>query len=544
MGRRMGIRALLLTMALLPVVGSLAMGGAGLVGVATIERSAAGVGLGKDVVADILPPPLYVIEARLQVSLAVEARSSAEREAAIGTLERLESEFATRRRHWEGVAFEPALKASLLGAQTVEAAGFFALVNEAFLPAAKRGDAAAMEAVRDRLHGLYLAHRQGVDQTVVLGNRFAASSEAALASAASGVRWTFLVFLVLGVATAVAVGLHGTRVILRRLGAEPDVVAAAAERLAQGDFTRPVGTAPAGSLTEAFGRMQARLAALLHSVVESIEPLSSATRVLSRHAADARERHRTLADQAAETTGLLSDMGRSAMAIGESASEAGNVARDAAGLATEADLALGRLETSLQASVQASDAVVSDMEVLHREIGRAEALASDVRKVAEQTNLLALNAAIEAARAGESGRGFAIVADEVRKLALRASKASEGISGTLADLNVRADGVRSTVGSAAQRVADAREETDRTAALVARVAEGANRSQGLARAIEVTLAEHANAVELAQRHAEASAAVAAAGVEMADSVDAEVCRIEGQARELEQVGGRFRLAAA
>ncbi len=544
MGRRMGIRSLLLTMALLPVVGSLAMGGAGLIGLSTIERSAAGVGLGKDVVADILPPPLYVIEARLQVSLAVEARSAADRDAAVVTLERLESEFAARRRYWEGVVFEPALKASLLGKQTIEAARFFDLLHEAFLPAAKRGDQVAMEAVRDRLHGLYLAHRQGVDQTVVLGNRFAAANESALAGAATGVRWTFLVFLMVGVATAVAVGLHGTRVVLRRLGAEPDVVVAAAERLAQGDFTRPIGAAPAGSLTEAFGRMHTRLAALLHSALDSIEPLSSATRVLSRQAAEARERHRTLADQAAETTALLSGMGRSALAIGESASEAGTVARDAAGLATEADLALDRLETSLQASVQASDAVVSDMEVLHREIGRAEALASDVRKVAEQTNLLALNAAIEAARAGESGRGFAIVADEVRKLALRASRASEGISGTLADLNTRADGVRSTVGSAAQRVTHAREETDRTAALVARVAEGANRSQGLAQAIEATLAEHAGAVELAQRHAEASAAVAAAGVEMADSVDAEVSRIEGQARELAAVGARFRLAVA
>jgi methyl-accepting chemotaxis protein len=185
--------------------------------------------------------------------------------------------------------------------------------------------------------------------------------------------------------------------------------------------------------------------------------------------------------------------------------------------------------------------IVDDLSTGAQQIGDVVKLISDI---AGQTNLLALNAAIEAARAGEHGLGFAVVADEVRKLALRASKASEGISGTLADLNVRADGVCATVGSAAQRVADAREETDRTAALVARVAEGANRTQGLAHAIEVTLAEHANAVELAQRHAEASAAAAAAGVEMADSVDAEVSRIEGQARELEEVGARFRLAAA
>lgn len=71
---------------------------------------------------------------------------------------------------------------------------------------------------------------------------------------------------------------------------------------------------------------------------------------------------------------------------------------------------------------------------LAQSAGRIGEVVGLINSIAAQTNLLALNATIEAARAGEAGRGFAIVASEVKSLASQTAKATEDISGQIADI--------------------------------------------------------------------------------------------------------------
>ena len=85
-------------------------------------------------------------------------------------------------------------------------------------------------------------------------------------------------------------------------------------------------------------------------------------------------------------------------------------------------------------AVQQARETDGTMQGLAQSAGRIGEVVGLINSIAAQTNLLALNATIEAARAGEGGRGFAIVASEVKSLASQTAKATEEISGQVADI--------------------------------------------------------------------------------------------------------------
>ena len=95
-------------------------------------------------------------------------------------------------------------------------------------------------------------------------------------------------------------------------------------------------------------------------------------------------------------------------------------------VAEEAEIA--RLAVS---EVNATNEVIASLSESAQRISEVIELITDI---ANQTNLLALNATIEAARAGDAGKGFAVVASEVKNLANQTARATEEISGQIADV--------------------------------------------------------------------------------------------------------------
>jgi methyl-accepting chemotaxis protein len=121
-----------------------------------------------------------------------------------------------------------------------------------------------------------------------------------------------------------------------------------------------------------------------------------------------------------QTAGNMQAVASGAEELAASVSEISRQAADALSISTKAVEQANETNTIVSGLAQAA-----------QKIGDVVKL---INNIAEQTNLLALNATIEAARAGEAGRGFAVVASEVKSLATQTSKATDEISGQIAEV--------------------------------------------------------------------------------------------------------------
>jgi methyl-accepting chemotaxis protein len=214
-----------------------------------------------------------------------------------------------------------------------------------------------------------------------------------------------------------------------------DITAQVEERIRRGDLQKSID-ADLGQITDA--------------VAETSERVTSA---------------------AGASTQASSNMQAVAAGAEELAASVGEISRQAA----------DALAISQQAVKQANEtsAIVSGLAAAAQKIGDVVKL---INSIAEQTNLLALNATIEAARAGEAGRGFAVVASEVKSLASQTAKATEEISGQVAE-------VQNTTGSAVSVIEAITQTISRvneiSAAIAASVEEQASVTQSISSNMQV-----------------------------------------------------------
>ncbi|WP_106796476.1 methyl-accepting chemotaxis protein [Rhizobium sp. H4] len=549
---------------------------------------------GKDLIADILPPPLFVVESYM---LSFEASKFPElSETNLAKIAHLKAAYDDRRAYWKSTRLPQALKDELENDVLAKGDAFWEVMNRAIIPALNARDDNKAHGAIEQLRVAFHAHQDAVEKLVANSDAFLKGEERNAASEI--VTWTIYAGAAgFGSFALLLVGLY----LLRRRAIVPlDGMKAYMGNLAEGDFSTEV---PYANRSDEIGAMSKAVAVFRRNALERQDAQKRETAL--RDQEFQRERSQ-MAEKAAEeqsretviesltygldqlslgnldcriTTAfapayemLRAKFNDSMNALGASMAEIAHTSRQvgssSAGITDAADSLASRTDQQA-AMLEEATAALGEMNAKAKDAsnhaGRATGMMAETRNSAEhsaavvreaiaamqkiegssaqigeivnvideiafQTNLLALNAGVEAARAGEAGKGFAVVAQEVRELALRSANAAKEIRSLISTSSSQVSTGVELVNRTGKALMEIEGQVEQVAGLIARIVSVSSEQA-------VAIGEINASVNALDEVTQRNAAMAA------ETVSA--CRaLGGQTQTLEGVVSRFQIDAA
>jgi methyl-accepting chemotaxis protein len=489
--------------------------------------------LGKDLIADILPPPKYIIETYL-VTLQLDRAQPTERAALIERLKVLKKEYDERQTYWIATEFEPDLKQAMIKTTHQPAMRYYSVLFERFIPALQAGDDAARASALADMDAAYQQHRAAVDDLVAKTNAFNTRVEKETADTIAEGQWGMLSIWLLALLAVSGFTVALARYLLRVLGGDPRVAMEVVQAIASNDLHQPVKVqmGDTQSLLAAMAAMQSHLKSVIGEVNAAAQELSSASQHLtdtsqqvSQSSSEQSEAVMSVAAAMEEVAIGIAHISDNAEGAHRLASESHDRSVSGIELAQSASLQMAELQGTVEASSSKISALQANSELIR-------SAAETIRNIADQTNLLALNAAIEAARAGEAGRGFAVVADEVRKLAENTARATGEIDQVIQAIHVDMNHAVETMGDGVNRVGEGVSVTRALGDSMQELASGADGVVSTVSEITMSLRQQTAAHEQVAANVETIA-------RMSEANTGEVKRIASAAQTLAQLAQRL-----
>ncbi|MDR3369128.1 methyl-accepting chemotaxis protein [Rhodoferax sp.] len=455
---------------------------------------------GKDLVADILPPPEYIIESYLVSLQLLEASDASELAQLAQRLKALKSDYDTRHEFWLKEKLDTELGELFRKRADEPAQAFYADAFKEFLPALQKGDRSKAQAVMVRMKGNYEAHRQLIDQVVQITNKRNASDEVIARERIDTATMELLVTLVVTLGGAVLMAIFIARRLLASLGGEPEYAARIAHTIADFDLSVSVETKPGDetSMLAAMKTMQHNLAQMIGNVELSVRVLADSAKQLQQTAGTASQYAPQGATEsmAAAVEEMSATVSQITSTMEELSASSSQIAEHSGAVA---DVASHTWEKSKQGSESMRSVVVrmndirtdnqdnlqeiTDLGVKSRQISKVMEI---INTIADQTKLIAFNAALEASSAGEAGKRFSVVAGEIRRLADNVTDSTGNIDVKIQEIQDSISRLVITSEKSGAVINAGMEASTRTAHDLDDLVEAASQSRNAARQISIS----------------------------------------------------------
>lgn len=491
---------------------------------------------GKDLVADVLPPPEYIIESYL-VSLQLASSSGNESAQLIDRLKVLKTDYDTRHTYWEKEGLSNDLSDVLLKQAHAPAVAFYAVAFDEFLPALQRGDSDAKNNAMTTMRNHYETHRKAIDKVVQLANQRVSDDEATakqhIESAVTLMLSVLVFVIVLVVFLTVVISRSVTRPLLLMQSRMIEIKDSH-------DFTHRIGLSSSdevGETAAAFDELINSLYATLSRLQKNVSEVSVSAQSLAVSSHQVALSSGKQSSAAAAMAATVEQLTTSIAHVADRAKEVRDISADSGDRSSQGGKIISDATTAMIDLAQAVKQASNSIGALGEKSGQISSVIKVIREVAEQTNLLALNAAIEAARAGEQGRGFAVVADEVRKLAERTSNATAEISRVIETMQSGTNAAISMMNNAVTRA-------DGAAVLAHEAGTAIDRIKGGVSSVEEAVTEISSSLEEQSRASNDIASHVEKVAQMIEENNAAASQSADSAVRLEQLSTDMRSAVS
>jgi methyl-accepting chemotaxis protein len=187
----------------------------------------------KDLAADIMPPPAYLLES-WQIALEMAAIKNQPLQPLIDKSNQLTEDFLKRTKFWAETA--PALKQEIEQNLLPTGEEFIRIRDNQLIPAVRSGEAKRIDAALTNLKTAYEKHRAVIDELVSSNNKEYEVIEDTVTATVQSARLNALIFSLLAVGFTLVGVFAVVGHVIKQLGGEASEALSAAQNIAKGEF--------------------------------------------------------------------------------------------------------------------------------------------------------------------------------------------------------------------------------------------------------------------------------------------------------------------